>query len=313
METNANYQELKETTKGVVQLITSDNLYYGLALLVGWIVLVKIVDLIFKPMRKRGSMLAAFLSGCIKVFLTFTIGMRICSLIPGLKDFTSQIVLSSSLIVVVLGFVFQEGLSNIVHGFILSVFRPFGIGDRISVMVDGETITGYVKEITPRHTVIQNVINSSHAIIPNAKMDTSLVTNSYYDKSSLSTSFLDVEITYESNLEKAILILEDAVMEHPLVRKAREAKKIKEPVAVQVRELASDGIALRAVVATLTVEENFRACSDIRRNLVHIFETEPDLDFAYPHMHLVGGSPATAAVIRGQAPRQAGHGQISQQ
>ena len=299
METNENYVELKETTKSVLQAITSDDLVYALLLFVVLVVLLKIVDLVFKPFRKRG-MLAGFISGCIKVFLVFTFGMRICSLIPVLRDFTSQIVLSSSLIVVVLGFVFQEGLSNIVHGFIISAFRPFGIGDRISVVVDGEVITGYVKEITPRHTVIHNVINSSHTIVPNAKMDTSMITNSYFDKSSLSTSFMDLEITYESDLDLAITLVGDTIMMHPLVMKAREAKHIVDPVTVMVRELAHDGIQLRGIVTTMTIEENFGACSDIRRELVHIFENEPRVEFAYPHVQVVADH-APAAARRPQA------------
>ena len=81
METNENYVELKETTKSFLQAVTSDDLVYALLLLVILVVLLKIVDLVFKPFRKRG-MLASFVYGCIKVFLVFTFGMRICSLIP---------------------------------------------------------------------------------------------------------------------------------------------------------------------------------------------------------------------------------------
>ena len=284
---NANYEELKETTKGFLQLVTSNNLYYALFLLIILIVLVNLTNLVFRPFRKRGSMLAAFLSGCIKVFLVFTIFMRIFALVPILKDFTNQIFLSSSLIVVVLGFVFQEGLSNIVHGFILSVFRPFKIGDRVVVNVDGTTITGYVKEVTARHTVIQNVVNSASMVVPNAKMDMSVIGNSYYDHSVLSTAFLDVTITYDSNLEKAIEILRSTVASHPGVIRACTEKKVTDPVSVMVRELGESGIALRATVLTLTVEENFAVCSDVRRKLVELFADDPEIRFAYPHMQVV--------------------------
>ena len=287
METNANYEELKQHTKTFLQMVTNNDLYYGLALLAVMVVLIKLVDLIFLPLRKRNSMLVAFVKAVLKVMLLVTFGMRIVSLIPFLQDFASQILMSSSLIVVVLGFVFQEGLTNIVHGFIISVFHPFKIGDRITVSVDGEKITGYVQAITARHTVLQNVVNSAHVIVPNAKMDMSIVNNSYFDKTSLSSNFLDLEITYESNLEKAIALIERAVETHPLVAAAREAKSITDPVAVMVRDLARDGIELRAVVVTQTVEENFAACSDIRRFLVHSFMKDPELEFAYPHLQLV--------------------------
>lgn len=282
-----NYEEVKETAKSFLRVVTSNDFYYGLFLVAVMVILVYIIDFIFRPLKKRNSLLASFLRNCCKVFVIATLGLRILALIPGMKDFTSQIFLSSSLIVVVLGFVFQEGLSNIVHGFILSVFKPFKIGDRVSVTIDGETITGYVKAINARHTVIQNVINSAHVIVPNAKMDTCVIGNNYFDGNTNSTSFLDASVTYESDLEKAIAILAEEIEQNPLVAKAREDKGITGPVTVLVRALEDSGIALRGVVITHTVEENFAACSQIRRSLAARIAKDPDVDFAYPHMELV--------------------------
>ena len=296
MDPSENIQELKETAQTAIVKLQDNELLYAFILFAILLILVKGVDVAEKGFRKKGHILATFLAGCLKVFLVVTIGLRIFSLIPVMKEFTSQIVLSSSLIVVVLGFVFQEGLSNIVHGFIISVFHPFEIGDRISVTVDGEKITGYVTQITTRHTVIRNVVNSAHVIVPNAKMDLAVIDNSYFSKGSLSTAFLDAQITYESDMERALFIMEEAVRTHPLVEKARKEKEITDPVSVLIRELAPDGICLRAIVPTLTVEENFRACSDLRRQLVHRFESEPDIEFAYPHVQIA--EKGTKKIVR---------------
>lgn len=277
---NENYVELKESAKGFLQAITSDNLYYGLFLLAALILALKLVDLIFKPLKKKGSLYVTFSQGCLKAFLIITIGMKICSLSDTLSGFTSQILMSSSLIVVVLGFVFQEGLTNIIHGFILSIFKPFDIGDRVRVNIDGEVITGYIQSIDLRSTIIQNVMNSSHVIVPNSKMDMCVIDNSYFDSKSVSSNFLDFTITYGSNLEKAMEVAAWEIMAHPYVNKVRVEKNITEPAAVLVRELGELGVCLRASVITKTVEENFAACSDIRRALVHRFQEEPDLEFA---------------------------------
>ncbi len=287
LEASENYEELKQTTKTFLQIITSNDFYYGLFLLAVIIILIKVIDLIFTPWRKRSSALASFLKACLKTFVIGTLGLRIFALIPGLKDFTSQIFLSSSLIVVVLGFVFQEGLSNIVHGFILSVFKPFKIGDRVSITIDGEKITGYIKEVNARHTVIQNVVNSAHVIVPNSKLDTCVIINNYYDGNTHSSSFMDLMITYESDLDKATEIIAEEIMNHPLVQKARKENNTTDPVTVMVRELADNGISLRAPVITHSVEENFIACSEIRKNLVKRFEAEPGVAFAYPHVEVV--------------------------
>lgn len=283
---NENYEELKWSLKTFLKMVTSDDLYYSLFLLVLLIVLIKLIDLVFYPFRRRGSILVSFLKGCLKVFLIATIGMRICSLIPVLSDFTSQILMSSSLIVVVLGFVFQEGLSNIVHGFILSAFKPFKVGDRVRITLDGQSITGYIVLMDARHTVIQNVTNSSHVIIPNAKMDTCVIENNYFDGNQTSSSFLDLSVTYESDLERAIEIMARTIERNPYVKQLREEKNITDPIGIMVRELGESGVALRATVVTKTVEENFQACSEIRRDLVKAFHMDPTIEFAYPHMQI---------------------------
>ena len=294
LETTEQYEELKGTAKSFLQVITSDKLYYAIFLLVIMLVAVKMVDVFFLPFvkKRRHSIQINFLKGCCKAMIVITLGIKIVSLSDTMSGFTNQILMSSSLIVVVLGFVFQEGLSNIVHGFILTIFMPFQIGDRIHTTIDGESITGYIKSIDLRNTVIQNVMNSSHIIVPNSKMDLCVLDNQYFDENTCSSNFLDLSVTYESDLEKAIRIVEETIAANPLVVKAREEKNIKDPVTVMVRELGDSGIYLRASVTTLTVEENFSACSDIRRELVRRFGKEADVEFAYPHMQLVGADTA---------------------
>ena len=273
METNENYEELKWTAKSFFQFVTSNRMYYIIFQIIVALIVIKIIDIIFTKILIRGkkSVQMSFLKGCLQVIVAIATGISIASLFDVFKNFASQILLSSSLLVVVLGFVFQEGLSNIVHGFILSTFTPFQLGDRIHVTIDGESITGYVKSIDLRHTVIENVMNASHVIVPNSKMDLSVIDNNYY-ADSFSSNFLDVDITYESDLKKAIEVMADLIDDHPMVKKAKKSRGINDRTTVLIRELGPSGISLRASVVTSNVEENFVACSDIRRDLVLLFK-----------------------------------------
>ena len=288
METNENYEELKWTAKSFFQFVTSNRMYYIIFQIIVALIVIKIIDIIFSFFLIRGkkSVQMSFLKGCLQVIVVIATGISIASLFDVFKNFASQILLSSSLLVVVLGFVFQEGLSNIVHGFILSTFTPFQLGDRIHVTIDGESITGYVKSIDLRHTVIENVMNASHVIVPNSKMDLSVIDNNYY-ADSFSSNFLDVDITYESDLKKAIEVMADLIDDHPMVKKAKKSRGINDRTTVLIRELGPSGISLRASVVTSNVEENFVACSDIRRDLVLLFKSEADLEIAYPHLQVV--------------------------
>ena len=293
MENTENYEELKGGARTFFQIVTSDDLYYGIFLLAVMIVAVKIIDLIFLPFRKHGKLNITlnFIKLCMKCFVVIVLGMKILTLVSGMEEFTSQILMSSSLIVVVLGFVFQEGLSNIVHGVILSIFKPFNLGDRVHITVDGESITGYIHSIDLRHTVITNVMNSSHVVVPNSKMDLCVIENNYFGRDLFSTNFMDISITYESDLEKALAVMEEVILANPLVQKTRKEKNITGPLNPLVRELGDSGIYLRASVTTLTVEENFTACSDIRRELWRRFNEDPTIEFAYPHMHIIEDRP----------------------
>ena len=288
METNENYEELKWTAKSFFQFVTSNRMYYIIFQIVMALIVIKIIDVVFTKFLIRGkkSVQMSFLRGCLQVMVIIATGIGIASLFDVFTRFASQIFLSSSLLVVVLGFVFQEGLSNIVHGFILSIFTPFQLGDRIHVTIDGESITGYVKSIDLRHTVLENVMNASHVIVPNSKMDLSVIDNNYYSDS-FSSNFLDVDITYESDLKKAIQVIADLIDTHPMVQKAKKSKGINTKTTVLVRDLGASGISLRASVVTSNVEDNFVACSDIRRDLALIFKNEPDLEIAYPHVQVV--------------------------
>ena len=145
METNENYEELKWTAKSFFQFVTSNRMYYIIFQIIVALIVIKIIDIIFTKILIRGkkSVQMSFLKGCLQVIVVIATGISIASLFDVFKNFASQILLSSSLLVVVLGFVFQEGLSNIVHGFILSTFTPFQLGDRIHVIVEKRPVGSF--------------------------------------------------------------------------------------------------------------------------------------------------------------------------
>ena len=271
----------KQVLKGV-KILWESNIVKAAIMVIIMLALIKIVNLVFKSSKKKNTIHMNFIRSILQALIVIFFLIQIGSLSDAMAKFYNSILMSSSLLVVVLGFVFQEGLSNIVHGFILTFFKPFDIGDRVKITIDGVQITGYVKSINLRNTVIQNVFNNSSVIVPNAKMDLCVIDNSYFDESSVNSNFLDIEITYESNLDKACKLLSLTIDNHPLVQKVKKADA--PPTDVLVSQLGTSGVTLRASVITATIEENFVACSDIRKDLLHLFALDPELEFAYPHV-----------------------------
>ena len=74
-------------------------------------------------------------------------------------------------------------------------------------------ITGRVEEITLRHTAIRTYENK-RLIIPNSVMNSSIIENADYQDSRVCT-FLEIGVTYESDIARAKELLADVVARQP--------------------------------------------------------------------------------------------------
>jgi small-conductance mechanosensitive channel len=184
-----------------------------------------------------------------------------------LPDFNSgmQAVLAGSgIAAVVLGLAAQGSLGNAIDGVFISMFRPFEVGDRVRLM-SGD-ITGFIEDITLRHTVVRTFVNS-RIIIPNSVINKEMIENSNYAESNAS-SFVDVTITYDSDLELAMGIMADIVETHKDFIDVRPPRDQIGPAAkVYVRGLSWYGVDLRVSMWTQNVGANFDACSDARERI----------------------------------------------
>ena len=130
-----------------------------IALIITYIILT-INKKVFKKYNTGRKIHLIFFENLIKFVVVLFCIMKIGNQNQEFHEFSTTILTSSSLLVVVIGFAFQEGLSNIIHGIIISICHPFNIGDRVSLTVDGKNITGYIENITLHHTVVNNLLTT---------------------------------------------------------------------------------------------------------------------------------------------------------
>ena len=250
---------------------------------------VKLVDRIFKRLisHREESIKLQFLNGIIKIAVLAFFLFRIAALSSVLTSFSNTILMSSSLLVVVMGFIFQEGLSNIIHGFILTMFRPFKVGDRVEINNGAERLTGYVKEVSLRHTVITGVIDNAEYIIPNSVLDncvirnlTTVGNNKYPLK--VSIQYKDAEDEKKLNLAKHIL--SSIVLDNDLTRNA----VVNEDGDLNVKiDLSESSVDLTVFVETRTAEDNFLAATQIKEKVLKEFP-EAGIHFAFKHLEISG-------------------------
>lgn len=190
-------------------------------------------------------------------FIVSTIAViQILSLFEATSKVLSVILASSGLIVAVLGFAAQESLGNMINGFTIIAFKPFEVNDRITLK--NSKITGVVKSITLRHTVLQT-FNNSYITVPNSLINKDIIEN-YHLKDSQARGSVDIVVSYNTDLEYAVDILKRCIMTHPLSIK----KDKPDDILIQVRNFNARGVEIRANIWTKTIDDNFKACSDLR-------------------------------------------------
>lgn len=217
-----------------------------------------------------------------KTILLYTIsGYAILDLFTPFQTILKTLLAGGGVLAVVIGLAAQEAAGNFVNGMMISIFKPFKIGDLIKV--NNGQLTGTVIDITIRHTVIKTFENTK-IVVPNNVMNDAILENvtAVGDKKA---NFLELEIGYESDLEQAMRIIEEEVTKHPNYLDARtDAEKEEHQAAVVTRliEFGESGLRLKTTVYSRNNAEGFAMLSDLRIAIKRRFD-DAGIDIPYPH------------------------------
>ncbi len=211
--------------------------------------------------------------------------MAIVGQIPGLDKITTSLLAGSGIVAVALSVAAQSSVGNLVSGILIGVFKPIRVGDTVRYLE--QDITGTVEEITLRHTIIRTFENK-RLIVPNSTMNTQVIENASYGSGTVCL-FLELEVSYESNLDMALQILEEEVKKHPDhldVRTEAEKDKHAPEVCVRVQNFNASGILLRAFVWAKDSVTAAQMKSDILRKVKKSFDQQ-GIEIPYPHQTVI--------------------------
>ena len=174
-----------------------------------------------------GNLRAVFarLSKALLILLAVLIGLPMVGI-----DLTTLSVFGGAL-GVGLGLGLQRIASNYVSGFIILLDNSIRIGNVISVGND----RGEVTRITTRYTVLRNNAGVE-ALVPNEQLVGSVVQNESYSDPKVRAA-LSVQVSYDSDLERAMAIMAEAARAQPRVL-------ADPPPLVLLRDFADSGINL---------------------------------------------------------------------
>lgn len=261
------------------QIIKSDESSFIMLRMAGTVALTWILAQLVRrllALRKNRKLHTKFADNILIVFIYIFGTLAALDEIPNFNSFMGSVLAGSGIVALALSLAAQESLGNAINGVVLSMSRSFEVGDRIKLLSGG--ITGYVENITLRHTIIRTFMNS-RIIIPNSVINKEMIENSSYMDVQAS-GFVDVIIPHDADMALAESIIAEVVAAHPNYVDTREPDDdISPKVWVYVRAVSVYGIELRTSVWTDSIKNNFVTCSDVRREIIHRFR-EADIPFS---------------------------------
>ena len=224
----------------------------------------QIVNLVYRlALKKTNAIHLRFTKSAAHVIICTIAVYSLAQQFEVTKDISKALLQSGSLIIAIATFAAQQTLGNVISGISVSASKPYSVGEKIKVVQSGAVIAeGIVSDVTIRHTVISQ-FNGESCIVPNSTMDSAVIINTNYTENV--GNFVEVEISYDSDIEKAISIMRRICAEN-----ARSLNT--EENTITASGYTQNGIILKTLILTHNLNDSFRACSEIRIELVKAFQ-----------------------------------------
>ena len=177
-----------------------------------------------------------------------------------------------------IGFGLQSVVANLFAGIIIILSRPIKEGDRIFVY----NYEGTVIQVRILSTVINTLTNET-IIVPNAHLVSDPVHNySYSDRSIIIRN--NIGVSYNSDLDFVLEVLEDISSRNPFVDSSRENK-------VRVKDFGASSIDIAVFTWIGDVSDKFDAQHWTNLEIWRVFKAKGiEIPFAQMDLHIKGGN-----------------------
>lgn len=167
----------------------------------------------------------------------------------------------------------QDTFSNLFAGFFLAMDKPIRVGDFIKLESGQE---GYVQEIGWRNTRVRQPQNNQ-VVIPNSKLNQSVVTNYYMPDSELTFS-VNCSVSYDSDLSRVETIALEVARE--VLQSVEGAVSDWEPL-IRWKEFGDSGIRFITILRVHEYNTQFLLQSEFIKALHRRFQQE-NIEIPYP-------------------------------
>lgn len=195
-------------------------------------------------------------------------------LVPELLGLVTSVLIAAGFLSIVVGLAAQSTLSNLISGLMIAITQPFRIGD--AVMFRNEFC--FVEEIKLFHAVLRTWDNR-RMMVPNSIFQSEVVINyTTIDPTMLVPVFVD--ISYESDVDKAMQIMKELAEHHPDFLPTPGL-----PV-VQIMELGESGIRLRLLTRAKDQPTAFKMSKELLYEIKKEFDRQ-GIEIPYPRRYVI--------------------------
>ncbi|MFZ7112702.1 MAG: mechanosensitive ion channel family protein [Desulfatiglandales bacterium] len=224
--------------------------------------------------RKVDQTVVVYILRIKNVIIALMATVFYASLVPGLRALVGTAMAGAGITALIVGFAAKSTLANLISGLSLAIYRPFRIGDAVTI----ENEYGTIEDITLRHTILRTW-DYKRLIIPNEKLDSiPLINYSIIDPRILCR--IDMGVSYDTDIDLARrLILEEAQ------KCPHRDEKAEEPW-VRVISHGDFSIGLRLYMWVSDVDNSWSARWWILENVKKRFDLE-GVEIPFPYRTLV--------------------------
>ena len=225
-----------------------------------------------------------FLKNAVTFFVFLAAIIFIFYSIPKLKALSITMFAGAGILTAIALFASQQAFANIVSGIFIVIFKPFRVNDLVDV---GSLPKGRVEDITLRHTVIRNFENR-RMIIPNSVISSEILVNSNIVDETI-CNFIEMGISYDSDIDKAMEIMSKEAMAHPNFmdhRSQEDLDKGMPPVTVRVMGFGDSSVNLRAFVWSMDHSSGFVMKTDLNKSIKEQFDKH-GIEIPFPYRTIV--------------------------
>jgi moderate conductance mechanosensitive channel len=227
-----------------------------------------------EELKKRSDTLVEVIVTTVEIFLIFMFLMMALSEI-GIN--ITAVLAGASVVGVAVGFGAQSLVKDVISGLFIIMENQYRKGDVVKIA--GET--GVVEEINLRRTILRDVDGTYH-VVPNGEIRVSSNLTKL-----LSRVNLNVSVAYDTNLDKAIAVINQVgkeMAEDPIWSKFI----ISPPKALRVDKLGDSGIEIR-VMGETRPSRQWEVSGEFRLRVKKAFDKE-NIEIPFPHTKVIFGN-----------------------